>query len=241
MALRPDLILLPGDLFQGEDEEFAANREALRDLLGRLSAPGGVYLVRGDVDGSPRRLEEAVRSTPVRLLFDEVVQVAVGDRRVTIGGVGLHVSAAGARETVRRLETATGDDDVRILVAHRPDVALGLRPGSRIDLVVSGHTHGGQVVVPGFGPPLTLSRVPRAVAAGGLHAIAGNPIYVSRGVGCERDQAPRIRFLCPPEISLIEVGAGPAIETRDHASSGAKSRSSGDAVGGAGGGASGSG
>jgi hypothetical protein len=89
----------------------------------------------------------------------------------------------------------------------RPDVALGLRPGSRIDLVVAGHTHGGQVVLPGFGPPMTLSHVPRAVAAGGLHDLGGNAIYVSRGVGCERGQAPRIRFLCPPEVSLLEVGA----------------------------------
>jgi uncharacterized protein len=206
MALRPDLIVLPGDLFQGSAEEFEANRAALRDLLGRLSAPGGVYLVPGDVDGGTARLEQAVRSTRVRLLVDEVVQVVIGDRRVTIGGIELDASTRRARETVELLETASGDGDIRILVAHRPDVALGLRPGSRIDLVVAGHTHGGQVVVPGFGPPLTLSRVPRAVAAGGLHAIAGNPIYVSRGVGCERGQAPRIRFLCPPEISLIEVG-----------------------------------
>jgi predicted MPP superfamily phosphohydrolase len=47
------------------------------------------------------------------------------------------------------------------------------------------------------------------VAAGGLHAIDGNPIYVSRGVGCERGQAPRIRFFCPPEISLLTLGPEP--------------------------------
>ena len=82
---------------------------------------------------------------------------------------------------------------------------MELLPQSRIDLVVSGHTHGGQIVVPFFGPIMTLSHVPRSVAAGGLHQIDGNYIYVSRGVGCERMQAPRIRFLCPPEISLLTL------------------------------------
>ena len=84
-----------------------------------------------------------------------------------------------------------------------------LKPSSRINLVVAGHTHGGQVVVPGFGPPITLSGVPRAVAAGGLHAMNGNRIYVSRGAGCEQGQAPRIRLFCPPEVSILEVGGTP--------------------------------
>ncbi len=183
-------------------EPAGAARPARPPLRARggLPRPGGCR--RGD-----GALEQAVRSTGVRLLVDEVVRVVIGDRQVTIGGIELDASTPRRRETVDLLEAEPGDGDVRILVAHRPDVVLGLRPGSRIDLVVAGHTHGGQVVVPGFGPPLTLSRVPRAVAAGGLHAIAGNPIYVSRGVGCERGQAPRIRFLCPPEISLIEVGS----------------------------------
>ena len=52
MALRADVILLPGDLFQGTDDEFEAGA-ALRDLLSRLSAPGGVYFAMGDVDQHP--------------------------------------------------------------------------------------------------------------------------------------------------------------------------------------------
>ena len=208
MALKPDIILLPGDVFQGNREAFEAERAALRDLLGQLSAPGGVYLVLGDVDKGGAYLDEILRSTQVRLLVDESVRVDVGDRHVTIAGVELDVTTGRARETVEHLETDEGEGDLRILLAHRPDVALGLVPNSRIDLVVAGHTHGGQIVLPWFGPPLTLTHVARAVAAGGLHSLGGNAIYVSRGVGCERGQAPRIRFLCPPEITLLEVGAG---------------------------------
>ncbi len=205
LALRPDIILIPGDVFQGTNAAFEAQRPALRRLLGRLSAPGGVYLVQGDVDRAAGRIARLVEGTAIRPLFNEITRVAIGDRRITLAGVELDYRSADARATVHALETATEQSDLRILLAHRPDVALGLTPHSRIDLVVAGHTHGGQVVVPGFGPPLTLSRVPRAVAAGGLHQIAGNAIYVSRGVGHEHGQAPRLRLFCPPEISLLTV------------------------------------
>jgi predicted MPP superfamily phosphohydrolase len=210
MAQRPDVILIPGDVFQGTTAEFEADRAALRDLFGRLSAPGGVYLALGDVDSRGDHLRDILDEAGIRLLVDEAVTIAVGDRQMTIGGVALNFLGSASRGLVERLETAEGEEDIRILLAHRPDVVLGLRPGSRVDLVVAGHTHGGQVVIPGFGPPITLSRVPRAVAAGGLHRVDGNAIYVSRGVGHERDQAPRVRFLCPPEVAVIEIGSRPS-------------------------------
>jgi uncharacterized protein len=210
MAQKPDVVLLPGDIFQGNPLQFEETRDALRALFERLAeAPGGVFLVLGDTDGTGEHLRELLQSTPVRFLVNETAQVEIRGRRLTIGGIELRYDSGAAHGLIDHLENDAGDDDVRILLAHRPDTALGLKPKSRIDLVVAGHTHGGQIVVPGFGPPMTLSRVPRAVAAGGLHTIGGNAIYVSRGVGCERNQAPRIRFLCPPEVSLLEVGVTP--------------------------------
>jgi predicted MPP superfamily phosphohydrolase len=70
---------------------------------------------------------------------------------------------------------------------------------------VAGHTHGGQVVVPGFGPLMTMSEVPRDVARGGLHWIDGNPIYVSPGVGMERRQAPQVRLFARPSVGVLEL------------------------------------
>ncbi|WP_435007268.1 metallophosphoesterase [Tundrisphaera lichenicola] len=209
MSQKPDLILLPGDVFQGTGEQFEATRSGLRDLLGSLSAPGGVYLVLGDTDGSGDHLREILRSTEIRVLENEIARGSVGDRKFAIGGVELAHSSEPPQHVIDRLEETGDEAEIRILLAHRPDVALGLRPGSRIDLVVAGHTHGGQIVVPWFGPLMTLSQVPRSVAAGGLHRISGNPVYVSRGVGAERAQAPRIRFLCAPEVSVIELRSGP--------------------------------
>ena len=71
--------------------------------------------------------------------------------------------------------------------------------------VVAGHTHGGQVQIPFFGPLFTLTEIPREAAAGGLHEVNGTQLYVSRGVGAERGEAPLIRFNCPPEISLLTL------------------------------------
>lgn len=72
-------------------------------------------------------------------------------------------------------------------------------------LALAGHTHGGQVQLPWFGPPLVLSNVTRAMGAGGLFRLGESWLCVSRGIGMERNHAPRIRFLCRPELTVLEL------------------------------------
>ncbi len=205
MAEKPDLILMPGDVFQGSDADLERECPALRALLARLRAPAGVFLVPGDTDQPPGRIAKIVEGTRIKPLENATVLDA--GRGLMIGGIELDYRSTAARGVVARLGDP-GDRSLHILVAHRPDVIFDLKPSSRIDLVVAGHTHGGQVVVPGFGPLITLSDVPREVAAGGLHTMDGNRIYVSRGAGCEQGQSPRLRLFCPPEVSILEVGGG---------------------------------
>ena len=208
LAEQPDLILVPGDLFQPQLDrlaEWQRVREPLMALLARVRAPHGVYFVPGDVDAGDtlRALREA---TDWVILEDEVVQVRVRDRDLTIAGMRSRAS----HDVAAALERREGTDDVRILMCHAPDIVLSLRGAPRADLIVAGHTHGGQVVVPFFGPPITLSRVPRHVAAGGLHDVGGRALYVSRGAGLERNQAPPLRLLCPPEVSVLTLESRPA-------------------------------
>jgi hypothetical protein len=93
-------------------------------------------------------------------------------------------------------------DQFHIIVGHCPNFALG---DVKADLLVAGHCHGGQVRLPGIGPLLTLSRVPRSWAAGVTRLADGKTLIVSRGVGMERGAAPRLRFLCRPELVFIDI------------------------------------
>jgi predicted MPP superfamily phosphohydrolase len=87
-------------------------------------------------------------------------------------------------------------------MGHRPDFALGEVDS---DLLVAGHTHGGQVRLPFFGPVMTLSNVPRSWAAGVTKLPGNRTLVVSRGIGMERGGAPELRFLCRPELVVLTI------------------------------------
>ena len=210
MASDPDIILVPGDLYQGSRAELDDDLADVQGLLGRLRAPGGVYFVRGDTDGGGADelqglADDILEGTGVRMLSDEVVDVRVGDRDVRLGGTRLAYDTPAADAVRSELEAEPPDGAVTLLVSHRPDTVDELPPGSRVDLTVAGHTHGGQVVLPGLGPLVTRSDVPRSVARGGLHEVDGNRIYVSPGVGLQRGPAPQVRFLSPPSVAVLTL------------------------------------
>jgi predicted MPP superfamily phosphohydrolase len=202
MAADPDIVLIPGDVLQVDGAELAAAAPAMRDLLGELTAPGGVYMVGGDVENPGRQW---ALPASVRMLDDEVVTTTVGDRTVAIGGTRLDHDTPAA-QLVKEELMAQYSGTVRILLSHRPDTVFGLPPASGVDLTVAGHTHGGQVSLPFVGPLITLTDVPRHVAAGGLDEVHGNQIYVSPGIGMERGHAPQVRFLVPPTVGIVDLG-----------------------------------
>lgn len=202
MTQQPDLIVLPGDLLQCAGDRFASEMPKLQELLRTLRAPLGVYAVLGDVD-PPLRTRAMLQDTPVRLLQNVCVDLEHRGRIVVIGGVEPNYRSAESRRTIRDL--ARTPADLRILLTHRPDAILETSKVEGIALVIAGHTHGGQVVIPGWGPPITLSQLPREVAAGGLHPWGRQVLYISRGIGFERSPAPPVRLFCPPEVSLLTV------------------------------------
>lgn len=205
LAAEPDVILIAGDFHQGDRGEFEATLPRYRELLTSLDAPGGVYGVRGDVDGA--ELDVLLEGTGVRLLDDEVERIELDQGAIVLGGVRLDRSSPSARAVLDDL-AASPADELAILLAHRPDPVLDLPPDSRIDLTVAGHTHGGQVALPVLGPITVLSAVGRDVGAGGLHEVAGNPIYVSTGIGLERGGAPQVRILTRPSYGVVDLVPG---------------------------------
>lgn len=208
LAFEPHLILIPGDLMQAWPDEFERAVPEFRELLMPLTAPMGVFFVIGNCDAREPVLR-ALEGTQVQFLDDRDVVLEHDGWRLRLGGADIRIARKETREFVRAFDKRPDEREVRVLTAHLPDVVYLLTERSRVDLVVAGHTHGGQVQLPLYGPPITLSSVPRDVAAGGLHSIGGRRIYVSRGVGCERGFAPRLRFLCPPEVSLLTLVAAP--------------------------------
>ena len=206
LAFEPHLIVLPGDLIQLEDQrEYERVTPRFRELLAPLRAPLGVYFVVGNTD-TPELVGRVFEGTQVRLLRNELVELEFHGRRIALAGVDFSFASRSSRAFLSEFG-ARDEGELRILLAHYPDVVLALERAASIDLTIAGHTHGGQVQLPFFGPPLTLSSVPRAAAAGGLHAVDGFRLYVSRGVGAERGAAPLVRFLCPPEVSLLTLRA----------------------------------
>ncbi len=194
LAERPDLVLLPGDYLQTHDEAaYARLVIELHALFAELqfSARLGVYAVEGNVDHPGWT---AIFADLPMTCFERTESVDVAGVRVT----GLSLSNSRSLN-----HTITSDDTFHIVFGHYPDFVLG---DIQADLMVAGHTHGGQVQFPGFGPPITLSRVPRHWAAGGMFEVPDKgTLIVSRGIGMERDAAPRLRFLCRPQLVLVDI------------------------------------
>lgn len=203
MAEEPDVILVPGDFFQSGGLAFEAALPELRALLSRLEAPGGVFITEGDVDSPERMAFMSDGMENLQWLDEEVVTTEVRDMTVHIGGISVRFRDPPAQETIDEL-ARIDDGGLRILLSHRPDAAFHVAEGGA-DLVVAGHTHGGQVAIPFIGPPITMSNVSRRIAAGGLHEIDGIPIYLSNGVGLERATAPQVRFNSRPSIGIVTL------------------------------------
>jgi uncharacterized protein len=212
LATRPQLIVFTGDYVQNEMGR-RTDQKAVRDLQALIArvgfrAPLGVFATNGDA-GPPCR--DVFEGTDVRCLVDEsaIVRLPAGG---TLKVTGLSRNRGRERDPafLARLLARGGEADHQVVISHAPDF-VDVAPAG-LDLVLAGHTHGGQVVLPLFGPPATAMRLPRRYA-GGLNDFNGTPLHVSRGVGMERGFAVPIRFLCPPEICVLDVrlpASGPA-------------------------------
>lgn len=192
-ALRPDLVLLGGD-YAYTDASYLA--PCLQELA-HLEAPLGKFGVLGNHDhwyDAPltRRL---MIEAGIGVLENNARWITLGDQWIRLGGVG---DLWEGWQDLSATTTGATDDDFIILLSHNPDYAEYITT-TKIDLVLSGHTHGGQVTLFGLWAPLTPSRYGQKYRSGVVRTDF-TTVIISNGIGTI---APHVRFFAPPQIVLI--------------------------------------
>lgn len=205
VAERPDLVALTGDYVTLGRPDRAAYAAILR----RLSAAAPCFACLGNHDGGAwaapfggepdtawvtSLLEEA----GLRVLNNASARLEAGGRPVEIAGAG---DLWAGQTDVPRAFAGLGDPGtaLRLVLSHNPDAKTAF--GSYAwDAMLCGHTHGGQIAIPGFGRPFAPVRDRRFVE--GLCDWNGRPVFVTRGVG----SLAGVRLNCRPEIAILEIG-----------------------------------
>jgi hypothetical protein len=200
MSLGTDLIAVPGDFVNSQTEEvypFAESFSALR-------APCGVYGVMGNHDffaPDPDRVAREVDGCGVRLLRNDSVIIAKNGARFALMGIDDVGRSDRATSHMRSAARGVPGGLPRVLLCHRP-YFLEEAASMGMDLVLSGHTHGGQIVLGHLGP---FVLTPAAIASPyiwGNYSRGHTQMYVSRGIGTV---GLPMRLNCPPELTRITL------------------------------------
>lgn len=195
--LKPDLIALGGDYpYKGVQYIAPCVRE-----LARLRAPLGVYAVLGNHDhyaGGQPYASAALRECGIPELTNRGVWIEAEGARIWLCGVGDFWQDT--QNLPATLDGTTTRDAV-ILLSHNPDYVEEISD-PRVGLVLCGHTHGGQVNLPIFGPPVVPSIYGQKYAQG----LVQGPVtqaFITRGIGTI---TPPVRLFCQPEVVLATLG-----------------------------------
>ena len=201
VAQKPDLLLITGDFLLGYHFTSAAwkSLKDLADVLSPLakSIPSFAVLGNHDYSMNPEAVRQMLSSSGVTDLTNTVF---------TLTREGQHLHLCGVDDVWRgdvHLENVIArlnDGSAAILLAHEPDYANTSAATGKFDLQISGHTHGGQVVIPFYGPPM-LPHLGHKYPSG-LYQVEDMFQYTNRGVGMHKLP---IRFNCPPEITIFEL------------------------------------
>jgi uncharacterized protein len=186
---RPDLVVLGGDYVSFLDRDYVA---PVAELLAPLAAaPHGSFAVLGNHDDD-RDMPAALEHHGFSVLRDQRTRISIDGEPLEIAGLRFWT-----RRTAELARVLSGTSGTTILLAHDPR-RLTEAAAFDVQLVLSGHTHGGQVLLPGVGA-LAGRKFPVLAGTGR----EGNAtVYVSRGVGTV--YVP-VRINCPPDVSLLTL------------------------------------
>jgi len=197
-AASPDVIVVTGD-FTNDPRVVTPE---LIDLLATLRAPLGRFAVLGNHDhtAGPRRVAEGVAAAGIELLTNSHVILRRAGQALCLAGVDDYMHGApDARRALAGVDPAVP----RVVLCHNPDYVPYWPPDVRADLVLCGHTHGGQFRVPCGPAPLASARHRRYIE--GLVWAKRFWVYTSRGVGMSHIP---LRLNCRPELPVITLRHG---------------------------------
>ena len=215
---KPDLIMLTGDYITTNPTPIYSLISKLKHLQSRA----GIYACLGNHDiyhrNAKAKVIDALTSIGIKVLWNEIAY-PLGAELPIVGLADFWSREFAPEPVMSKLDAHTP----RILLSHNPDSAEILKKW-RVDLQLSGHTHGGQVVIPGIGPaPILLQKLrrhtpkkiqrwipllrqcPKVVKywkwSQGFHRVGNNQLYVNRGLGTYFPG----RLFCPPELTVITL------------------------------------
>lgn len=214
--LQPDIVLLAGDYEPGMRRFGVGSYVPMQDCAKALSvlrAPLGVYAVLGNHDvgyNDGDNVRQAFTAHGIKVMENRAQHIVKDGKPFWLLGLGDQFGGGGrwnarlGHDDLPGTLAQIGDDAPAILLAHEPDIFVDVP--DRVALTVCGHTHGGQIVLPGVGPLHVPSRYGSRFAYG--HIIEdGRHMVVSGGLGMTGIP---VRFGVPPEIVMITLGANPA-------------------------------
>jgi len=202
-GLDADLCVMTGDYRFDVEGPHDAVYPRLATILSCVRAPRGVVAILGNHDEADMATE--LETLGVQVLVNEALEIANRGERLWVAGVD-DPHYYGCDDLDGALEDVPADA-FKVLLAHSPEI-FREAAAAGIDLYFCGHTHAGQIRLPGIGAPRVNAACPRSYAHGHWkhEAMQG---YTSAGVGCALLP---VRYNCPPEIGLIELSRA---RTRD--------------------------
>ncbi|MDK2409604.1 metallophosphoesterase [Aphanizomenon sp. PH219] len=221
-AAKPDLVILTGDYVN----TIAKPIHQLASRLKNLESRYGVYAILGNHDiyypSSKLEITNALTNVGINVLWNQIAY-PLGEKLPLVGLADFYSREFNPEAIMNQLDSTTP----RIVLSHHPDTAEILKKW-RVDLQLSGHSHGGQIVIPGLGPAMIyyakiVKKIPKKLIrklpflrkthsilshwqwSEGLHIVGNNQLYVNRGLGTYFPG----RLFCPPEVTIITLEVSP--------------------------------
>jgi hypothetical protein len=203
IAHKPDVLMITGDFLKGRSFTEAA-KQGISDLIKILSPlassiPSFAVLGNHDYWTNPDAIRGMLRRCRITDLTNTAFAVTRQDENLYLCGVDdIRHGNVRLDDVIAQL----GEHSAAILLVHEPDFADTSAATGKFDLQISGHTHGGQIVIPFYGPPV-LPPSGRKYPSG-LYNVGNMFQYTNRGVGTDTVSA---RFNCPPEITIFVLAS----------------------------------